>query len=161
MTKFTVEPANRVAATQLAPALRHCDKLEIYRASGMNPLDALLDSVLVSDEDMCWVARLNGLPVAMFGANDITPEGETPQLVGGIWLLASPAIYTNKLDFWRKCREHLAIMHTRYEFLTNFVDESNLVTMQWLPRLGFLPMQRVEEFGPAKLPFIQYLSKRK
>jgi hypothetical protein len=161
MDKFVIEPANRVAATQLAPALRHCDKLEIFRASGMTALDALLDSIAVSDEDMCWVAKLNGHPVAMFGVNDVTPEGEDPQLVGGIWLLASPGIYTNKLDFMRHCKDYLAVMHERYEYLTNFIDEDNIVTMQWLPRLGFIPMNRVAEFGHAKLPFVQYLSKRK
>jgi hypothetical protein len=161
MDKFVIEPANRVAATQLAPALRLSDKIEIWRASGMTPLDALLDSIAVSDEDMCWVAKLNGHPVAMFGANDVTPEGEEPHLVGGIWLLASPGIYTNKKNFMTHCKNYIKIMHERYEFLTNFIDAENLITMAWLPRLGFIPMNRVEEFGHAKLPFIQYLSKRK
>lgn len=159
MEKFVIEKANRVAATQLAPALRHADKLEIYRASGMDSLDALLDSIAVSDEDMCWVAKLNGHPVAMFGANELFPDD--PGNVGGIWLLASPGIYTNKLAFMRCCKEYLAVMHEKYEYLTNYVDEANLVTMQWLPRLGFKPVHREEEFGHAKLPFIQYVSQRK
>lgn len=161
MEKFVIEPANRVAATQLAPHLRAVDQLEIYRASGMEPLDALLDSIAVSDEDMCWVAKLRGQPVAMFGVNDVTPEGEDPHLVGGIWLLASNGIYQNKKDFMRHCKHYLKVMHSRYDYLTNFIDEANLVTMAWLPRLGFVPVQRVADFGHAKLPFIQYLSQRK
>ena len=137
--------------------------MEIYRASGLDPLEALLESVNLSDEDMCWAATYNGLPVAMFGANDIKPEG-VPEYegvtIGGIWLLASPGIYRNKLDFMRCCREFLALMHTRYEFLTNFVDADNIPSMTWLPRLGFRPAAEVREFGYAKLPFIQYVSKR-
>jgi hypothetical protein len=154
MKGFEIVPAGRVYANQMAPHLREGDKIEIWASSGMEPLDALLDSIEVSDEDMCWVATLNGLPVAMFGANPLA-DG-----VGGIWMLCTPAIYTNKVDFMRKCKQYLAIMHERYEFLTNFVDERNLTSMYWLPRLGFKPVQRVEEFGFGKLPFIQYVSKR-
>jgi hypothetical protein len=154
-TKFEIVPAGRVYANQLAPHLRVTDKIEIWASSGFAPLEALLDSIDVSDDDMCWCATLNGLPVAMFGANPLQEN------VGGIWMLCSPAIYTNKLDFMRKCRKYLAIMHERYEFLTNFIDARNVPSMAWLPRLGFIPVQQVAEFGYGKMPFIQYVSKRK
>lgn len=153
--RFEIVPAGRVYANQLAPHLRVSDQIEIWASSGMQPLDALLDSIEVSDDDMCWAAMLNRLPVAMFGVNRLSEE------IGGIWLLASPAIYTNKRDFMRKCYEYLAKMHERYEYLTNFVDARNLPTLAWLPRLGFKPVQQVDEFGFGKLPFIQYVSKRK
>jgi len=163
MEKFKIVPAGRVYANQMAPHLRPGDKMEIYRSSGLNPLDALLESIALSDDDMCWVATYNGLPCAMFGCNDIKPEG-VPEYeditIGGIWLLATPGIYNNKLDFMRCCKEFLAQMHTRYEFLTNFVDADNVPTLAWLPRLGFVPLQTIEEFGFAKVPFIQYVSKR-
>lgn len=156
--RFEIRPASRVHATQLAPRLRMSDKVEIYRASGQDPLEALLDSIRVSDEDMCWTATLNQLPVAMFGANSLFPED--PRAVGGIWMLCTPAIYTNKLDFMRKCRKYLAIMHERYEFLTNMIDAENVPSMAWLPRLGFKPVQKVEGFGVDGSTFIQYVSKR-
>lgn len=126
----------------------------------MRPLDALLDSLQVSDEDMCWTATLHRHPVAMFGANALVTDDGDGNTIGGIWLLAAPAIYTNKRDFMRHCRDYLAIMHARYKYLTNFVDADNLITQQWLPRLGFRPVQKVEEFGFAKTPFIQYVSER-
>jgi len=163
MEKFKIVPAGRVYANQMAPHLRPGDVLEIYRASGMNPLEALLESISLSDEDMCWVATYNGLPVAMFGCNDIKPE-DMPAYegitIGGIWLLATPGIYKNKLDFMRCCKEFLAVMHTRYEFLTNFVDAENVPTLAWLPRLGFRPAQEVADFGVDGSTFIQYVSKR-
>ena len=163
MEKFEIVPAGRVYANQMAKYLRPCDRLEVYRASGLQPLEALLESVRLSDDDMCWAATLNKLPVAMFGANDITPKDDPNYddvTVGGIWLLATPGIYTNKLDFMRHCKHYLAVMHERYEFLTNFVDADNIPTLMWLPRLGFRPMQEVRDYGFARLPFIQYLSKR-
>jgi hypothetical protein len=49
MEKFEIRPASRVHCTQLAPRLRPSDKLEIHRASGQDPLEALLESIRVSD----------------------------------------------------------------------------------------------------------------
>lgn len=163
MEKFEIVPAGRVYANQMAPHLRPGDVLEVHRSSGLNPLDALMESIALSDEDMCWVAKYQGLPVAMFGCNDIKPEGDPAYegiTIGGIWLLATPGIYHNKLDFMRCCKRLLAVMHTRYEFLTNFVDSQNIATLIWLPRLGFRPAQEVQKYGYAKLPFIQYVSRR-
>lgn len=163
MEKFKIVPAGRVYANQMAPTLRPGDALEIYRSSGLQPLDALLESIDVSDEDMTWAALYQGLPVAMFGCNDIKPEDDDAYgdiTIGGIWLLATPGIYHNKLDFMRTCKDFLALMHTRYEFLTNFVDAQNLATLIWLPRLGFRPVQEVKDYGFAKMPFIQYVSRR-
>ena len=158
MEKFEIRPASRVHCTQLANRLRASDQLEIYRASGQNCLEALLSSIQVSDEDLQWTALLRGHPVAMFGANDISPEND-PLSCGGIWMLASPAIYTNKLDFMRTCKEYLAKMHERYEFLTNFIDADNVPSMMWLVRLGFHPVATVP-YGPQELPFVQYVSRR-
>lgn len=156
MDKFEIVPAGRVYATQLAPKLRHSDRLEIMASSGMEPLEALVESIEVSDEDMCWAATLHGLPVAMFGANQLVDDNS----VGGIWLLASDQIGLNKSDFMRKCKRYLGIMHERYDFLTNFIDARNLNTMRWLPRLGFTPCQRIEHYGFQGAAFIQYVSKR-
>lgn len=161
MENFEVRPAGRVYANQLAPHLRASDKIEVFRASGFKPLDALLDSIEVSDEDMCWVATLNKLPVAMFGANCIAEDNGDGETIGGIWLLASPGIYTNLRDFHRKCVEYKSKMHERYKWLTNFVDEENLPTRKWLVKhMGFRECQRIEEFGFAKTPFIQVVSQR-
>jgi hypothetical protein len=99
----------------------------------------------------------------MFGCNNVKPEG-VPEYegvtIGGIWLLATPGIYENKIDFMRNCKKYLRIMHERYEFLTNFIDAQNVPSMTWLPRLGFRPCARVEHYGHARVPFIQYVSKR-
>lgn len=154
--RLEIRPAGRVAANQLAPHLRIADVLEIHASSGMAPLEALLESIAVSDEDLCFGAFVDGLPICMFGANQLTEDN----VVGGIWLLGSPRINDHPGDFMRRCREYLAIMHERYEYLTNFIDERNLPTMRWLPYLGFRPCQRVADYGYAKVPFVQYVSQR-
>lgn len=163
MESFEIVPAGRVYANQMANHVRDTDKLEVYRSSGQDIRAALLDSVDVSDDDMCWAALYNGLPCAMFGANELTVEGDGPysdMSIGGVWLLATPTIYVNKLDFHRKAKEYLAKMHERYEYLTNFVDADNIPSLIWLPRLGFRPAQSVEDFGIDGSTFIQMVSKR-
>lgn len=163
MERFEIVSAGRVYANQMANHVRDTDKLEVYRASGQDIRSALLDSVDVSDEDMCWAALWNKLPVAMFGANKLSIEGEGPYSdlsIGGIWLLATPGIYRNKTDFMRCCTKYLAKMHERYEYLTNFVDADNVVTQMWLPRLGFRVAQECPNFGVDGSTFIQYVSKR-
>jgi hypothetical protein len=163
MERYEIVSAGRVYANQMANHVRETDKLEVYRASGQDIRSALLDSVDVSDEDMCWAALYHKLPVAMFGANPITIEGDGPYKdlsIGGIWLLATPGIYRNKIDFHRKAKEYLAKMHERYEYLTNFIDADNIPTLRWLPTLGFVPLQEVKEFGVDGSTFIQMISKR-
>jgi len=160
MERFEIVPAGRVYANQMAPQVRTTDRVEVYRSSGHDIHRALLDSVDSSDEDMCWAALYNKLPVAMFGANNLYPGEGEDHGVGGIWLLATPGIYRNKLDFMRQCKKYLAVMHTRYEYLTNFVDADNIPTLRWLPRLGFRPADAIEEYGHSRTPFIQVVSKR-
>lgn len=60
MEKFKIVPAGRVYANQMAPHLRPGDVMEVYRASGLDPLEALLESIELSDDDMCWAAHTKG-----------------------------------------------------------------------------------------------------
>ena len=113
---FRISSATRADAISLAPRLRESDKQEMMAAYGIEPQAALIESLEVSDDDMCWVAKLGEVPVVMFGANKIAPNA------GGIWMLASDEVYSNKRDFMRHCWNHLMLMHTRYSYLTNFVD---------------------------------------
>jgi len=154
--RLEIKPATRNTANQMAPYLRAADVIEVYASSGMAPLEALLGSIEASDDDLCFAAHVDGQPICMFGANQITEDN----VVGGIWLLGTDRIEDHPKDFMLRCKEYLAIMHERYEHLTNLIDARNSVTIGWLPHLGFRPVQRVEEWGHTKVPFIQYVSKR-
>lgn len=149
---FQIYPATRSDAVSLAPRLRESDVREMTAAYGIAPQAALLESLEVSDDDMCWVAKLGDVPVVMFGVNSIAPD------TGGIWMLASDEVYSNKRDFMRHCWNHLMLMHTRYRYLTNFVDVRNQVAMRWMRKLGFEAVQFLPEFGYEGRPFIQYVS---
>lgn len=148
---FRVRPATLHDAQSLAPRLRESDVIEVKRVSGMDPEDALVDSLRVSDWDMVWAAVLDDEAEAMFGANNING------VWGGIWMLGSDRIYENIPSFWKHCRHYLGVMHQRYEFLTNFVDVHHHSANRWMLKLGFEPFELVEINGH---PFIQYISER-
>lgn len=154
--KYEIVKADRAFAKALAPVMRDVDKTEVFLASGLAPEAALLESIEASDDDMCWGAVYDGRPCAMFGANSMIPEAG----LGGIWLLASDDIYKNKRDFLRCCVRALDYMHTRYQYLTNFIHAENAVTIAWLEWLGFMNVKDIPEFGPGRAHFIQYLSVR-
>lgn len=156
MDKFVIVPATGHEARLLAPNLRKVDVDEVWASAGLLPLEALLESIELSDPDMCWAALLNGVPVAVFGASCLDAE----QRMGSIWLLASDGIYASRKDFMSKCRGYLNLMHTRYRTLGNFIDERNKITQRWLERLGFTRARTYKNFGDGGLPFTYYFSHR-
>ena len=152
--EFEIRKAQFSDAVLLAPRLRESDVNEIRAASGMDPLAALVESVKVSDEDMCWCATLEGRPEVLFGASPFAED------IGGIWLLGSARIYDAPFSFLRHCRDYLKVMHERYLYLTNFVDIRHNAANKWIAKLGFKPAVCIPDFGFERRPFTQYLSKR-
>lgn len=149
---FQIYPATRSDAVSLAPRLRQSDKDEMMAAYGVEPMPALLESLKVSDLDMCWAAHLDGDVQVMFGVNDIG------NATGGIWMLGTDAIYTHRRNFMRHCLQYLQLMHERYPYLTNFVDVRHQAALRWMRKLGFEAVQFLPEFGHEGRPFIQYVS---
>ena len=121
--------------------------MEVKRASGMDPLPALWESVELSDQ--CYAADLDGEVQVLFGTNPI--EGP----LGGIWMLGSEAIEANARSFWCHCKYYLAAFHDAYPALTNFVDMEHDSAHRWMRKLGFKPIQVVDLNGHL---FMQYLS---
>lgn len=153
MKKFQIVPATERHCVAVGLALREDDVRELADGSGHKPIPALLDSLYVSDPDLCFAVLYDDEPVAMFGCNKLTDS------IGGAWLLATDGIYQNNKDFIVKSREMITLFHERYEYLTNFIDERNTVSLKWLRSLGWVEVQRIEDYGVAKTPFIQMLSR--
>ena len=103
---------------------------------------------------MVFAVLYDGEPVAMFGCNKLTDE------IGGAWLLATDGIYSNKRDFIIKSREMLDLFHTRYDYLTNFIDTRNTTSIKWLRSMGWVTVQQLPEYGVGRKPFVQMLSHR-
>ncbi len=151
---FHVRRSSRLDAVSLAPRLRASDVKEIFAASGQEPEEALLQSITESDSDMCWTAELDAGPEVMFGAGVIDDNVG----LGHIWMLGSDRIYENPRNFMHHCWQYLAVMHTRYKYLTNFVSVEHQSANRWMRKLGFEPVQFTQDYGPIGHPFIQYIS---
>jgi len=152
--EFKIRPARLEDADSLTPRLRDSDILEIHRSSYGPVDDALLQSIRYSDPDMCWAATLDGQVEVLFGANALQAG------LGGIWMLGSDRIYDAPRSFLKHCKSYLRFMHTRYPYLTNFVDVEHTSANKWMRRLGFQAVQFIPDHGPMGHPFIQYISER-
>lgn len=128
---ISITPAHHWQAIDLAPRLREADKKEVYASSGMNPEDALTESLLISDINMCWCAMLDGVPEIMWGVSHVTDE------IGGVWLLGSDRISEIPRRFIREARHYIEVMHEKYPVLTNYVHTDNIKSLMWLSLLGF------------------------
>jgi|TARA_R110002167_G_C12706946_1_gene654977 hypothetical protein len=152
--KYEIVEATELHCVAVGLNIRESDKEELAAGSGHKPIPALLDSLYVSDKDMVFAVLYDSKPVAMFGCNKLTDE------IGGAWLLATDGIYSNKRDFIVKSREMMDLFHTRYPYLTNFIDTRNTTSIKWLESMGWVTIQRIKEYGVGKKPFVQMLSNR-
>lgn len=95
-------------------------------------------------------------PIILFGIDPIV--GETDAAV--VWALATPAIYRYPVEFVKTSKRIWDHFHKRYSILTNFVDARNVRHIKWLRSLGCVFPRRIERFGAAGLPFIEFVSYR-
>lgn len=149
-----IVPATVFDAIALGPSLRASDRHEVWASAGMGPTQALAESVKVSDEDMRWTALLNGHPEVMWGVARVTDD------IGGMWLLASDKLKVLVRHFLPRSLEYVGIMHTRYEYLTNYIHHANLKSMSWLKRLGFYECETDPHYGYLRESFTRYESRR-
>jgi hypothetical protein len=77
-----------------------------------------------------------------------------------IWLLSTPRIYDHPVEFVMRTKELYEEAHQRFDLLTNFIDARNRRHIVWLRSLGFVMLRRVEKFGYAGTPFIEFASFR-
>jgi RimJ/RimL family protein N-acetyltransferase len=154
-----VIPATYQHVEDLAPRMRLRDKEEVLASGGFEPHAALLQSLAYSDPDLCWTAVRTdtNTPVSMFGAAPLI-RGFTG--MGAIWLLSSEEINQFHRPAWVLSMRHLALMHERYPVLTNYVDLRNAVSLNWLEKLGFRPVEIAVEYGTESRPFMRYESTR-
>lgn len=134
----------------LAENLRKADKEELYASMGKPPLEALLWSWEVSDE--CnTIIMPDGEVGGIFGTSNPYRN------VGCPWMMATDRLPEITTKFLRVSRQWVERQNQIYPLLMNYVDERNEVAIKWLRFLGFTFIQRVENFGYAKVPFYEFV----
>lgn len=123
----------RVARLQdveyLASRLRPADVAEV-QAMGLDPLQSLTIGFATSSQ-VYTVALKDGTPIAMFGVVDTGKE------TGSCWMLGTPEIESHKIEFLRKCRPWVDVLHLQFPLLWNWVDARNTLHLAWLRWIGF------------------------
>jgi hypothetical protein len=154
----TVEivPALSSHALRLAPFLRKEDVAEV-RALGMDPTQALLDSVSNSSE--AFAVSFDGELSAIFG---VVPARETllgSSDVGQIWMLSGEGITRHRKAFLRVSRWVVAQLLQRYRLLWNVIDARYAGALRWARWLGFEVME-ARPAGPFNMLFCPFIVRR-
>ena len=77
---------------------------------------------------------------------------------GRIWLLGSDELVSGRtgFQFLRQSRWYLRDIAAPYKTIGNFIDARNDKHIQWLLRLGFDIVTKIERFGAEQRPFLEF-----
>lgn len=130
------------------------DAQEVWASSHDTPLKALLHGYIYSEECYTIYRIKDGLPVAMFGYTRVDP------LHGGIWLLGSKELENHPVRFLKESKYWLNHIQESVPLLFNVVDCRNTTHIRWIEWLGFSFIRTIQEYGPDRLPFIEFARMR-
>lgn len=133
----------------IAPRMRRADVDEVRAASGKSPREALEFSVDRSNE--AYTALFNDVPAAMFGVGWINIING----IGAPWLLGTDEVEKNYRHFLRGSKWWIGQLSSRYDILTNVVDDRNTVSKRWLAFLGFTLFEPTV-IGVERRPFRKF-----
>lgn len=151
--KIRVQTAIAADAEELAPLLRPADLAELKAIPGApsDPAEALIKSVMETDD--CYVAQEieSGKPICIFGVKKESPR------FGSIWLMGSDLIEKHKWTFLKESKKWLWAFHGQNQILGNYVMEANTLHVQWLKWLKFRFLRRHKGFGKNGEDFIEFV----
>ena len=149
-----IRDAHDEDAMVLAAFLRPEDEQEVDAAGFEDGLDALRFSLERSD--VCYVAEIDGEPVAMWGLRSDSLVGQT----GAPWLLTGSGIEAHRLTFMRVARVMLD------EFLDRCprglhvrIDAEYSRALRWAKAMGFELSEPLPHPTTGR-PFVQAIARR-
>lgn len=146
--KVVVRQAEASDAYPIFKKLRDSDRAELH-AHGLNPLQAIVSSILESDKSYCM--EYLGDPVFIFGVKDSNIEG-----LGAVWGMGTYTMRPVHRLFLRHCRSFLPELQEGYKAIGNIVDARNTLHRRWLEWMGF-EFGHTIKYGPLDLPFINFI----
>lgn len=136
----------------LVPHLRAADVEGIRAAQGIEPRAAIERSL--ADSELGWAFTLAGRVEAVGGvARWRKAEG-----VGVPWLLGSEALHRHPRMMLIEGRRWVAMLHSRFHTLFNYVDCRNRGSLAWLTHIGFTIARIEPAFGIERMPFALVVS---
>ena len=135
----------------LSPKIRQVDVDEVYATTGLGIQHGLIASYQTSDETFTMIAD-DGDLVGMFGIAH-TPD----PLVSVVWMLCTERLPQYSKSFIKLSKQWVIEQNKKHSVLMNYVDARNITSIRWLKHLGFVLINRVEEFGRGKKPFYEFV----
>ena len=138
---YRIFRADESHAKRLAPFMRAADRAEVLASHGLEPATALMLCVRTSPL-FCWAAEDDHGVIVMWGVGAASRLSS----VGHPWLLAADRLAGREYlrEFLRLSREYVSAFRREYDFLENYVDARNELSLRWLRWCGF----RVEPPAP-------------
>lgn len=117
---------------RITPYLRKIDIDEIAAMTGLSPAVAVSYSIAHSEKG--YAVEIDGRLIALFGVSN-----------GIIWLVATDEINNYPVRFYRMSRKIFHNLRRGYNYLENYVDARNKLSLRWLKWLGFTiePPQKI------------------
>lgn len=152
---YSVRPATRFDALNMASRLRQEDEREIRSASGRDPSELLPEGVTNHKAFVLEVSIEQFTPGRLLALFGVTTHPTTPE-VGIPWLVATPLIKHHQMYFLRRfSRQQVARLGEGYKTLVNCVDARNELHLKWLKWCGFTFTKLHTQWGADQLPFYQ------
>lgn len=141
----------------IVPYLRQADLEEIRASVGIPPALAVGFSIATSAPG--WAVELHGEPVAVFGARRVPDPAGAGRRSGVPWLVATDAIDQYPVHFYRVSRSIISDIRNQYDYLENWVDERNALSVRWLKWARFT-VAEPEPWGVMRLGFRRFWWRR-
>ena len=125
--KPTIRRANVYDALYFARHLRPADARELQAAHPQSRLVDILIRALRDSE--AYVASFH-TDCVLFGVAPVEPG------IGTIWMVCTDGIKGHAISILREARHWIAYWKTQYSLLANYVEDRNLLHLEWLWLLG-------------------------
>ena len=135
----------------LYPKIREVDVEEVKATIGLDINDGLMASYLTSDETFTMVADDSDL-LGMFGISKTADP-----MISVVWMLCTERLQKYSKTFIKLSKQWVIEQNKKHSILMNYVDARNITSIKWLKHLGFVLINRVEEFGVGKKPFYEFV----
>jgi len=134
---------------ELVQLVREEDRREVEDISGRSLYANLVFAM--ENARPCLTARTKaGELVFIAGVVPTAPRE------GAVALIGTRAIECNRLAFMRASLSLLSAAHSSYDRLYNVVDCRNKLHIRYLEWLGFTMGNRIEKYGAAQIPVIEF-----
>jgi hypothetical protein len=154
MTQPVKRRATLLDAVHIAANLRDQDRREIEASHGPEIREALIASLMASEE--AWVWTLDEKPICIAGFSKPALPGPFSG-AGSPWMLGTPEMTAYPKLIVREGRWIVQrAFDKKYPCLFNFVHAENTAAIAWLKHLGFTFGNVIPEYGVAKQPFILF-----